>query len=78
MAEIVSKPATKKYRDNYDRIFRAGVAQLVERLICNQSVGSSRLPASSKLKPKGMVGIIKTSLPKEVVQEYVNGFWVPE
>jgi hypothetical protein len=69
-SEIVSKPANKKYRDNYDRIFRAGVAQSV--------VGSSRLPASSKLKPKGMVGIIKTSLPKEVVQEYVNGFWVPE
>lgn len=50
MEQIRTKPATKKYRENYDRIFkRAGVAQSVEQLPCKQTVGGSRPPASSRL-----------------------------
>ena len=42
------------------RLFRAGVAQLVELLICNQAVGGSSPFASSKLTQAG-TGVSRVS-----------------
>ena len=60
---IKSKPTTKEYRDNYDRVFakgyqpesyvdgfnriKAGLVQLEERLSCKQVVESSSLSSGS-------------------------------
>lgn len=51
MSEIKSKPTTKEFRDNYDRIFkkRASVAQQVEHPPCKRTFGGSIPPASSML-----------------------------
>ena len=40
MDRIVSKPSSKEFRSNFDRIFRksAGIVQLEERLSCKQVV----------------------------------------
>jgi hypothetical protein len=50
MSEIRTKPATKRYRENFDRIFKrkAGVVQLVEQLPCKQRVEGSNPSVSSK------------------------------
>ena len=43
MNEIRTKPASKEFRANFDRIFkkRAGIVQLEERLSCKQDVEGS-------------------------------------
>ena len=40
MSEIRTRPASKEFRANFDRIFkkRAGIVQLEERLSCKQDV----------------------------------------
>lgn len=40
MSEIRTRPASKEFRANFDRIFRksAGIVQLEERLSCKQVV----------------------------------------
>ena len=48
MSEIKTPPATKEYRDNYDRIFNAGLVQLEERLSCKQDVEGSTPSSGSK------------------------------
>jgi hypothetical protein len=51
MSEIRTKPANKRYRENFDRIFKrkAGVVQLVEQLPCKQRVEGSIPSVSSRL-----------------------------
>lgn len=43
MDRIVSKPSSREFRKNFDRIFkkRAGIVQLEERLSCKQDVEGS-------------------------------------
>ena len=43
MSEIRTRPASKEFRANFDRIFkkRAGIVQLEERLSCKQDVEGS-------------------------------------